>query len=346
MSFKILFARNKSFATILLTVLCMTVLVFVPSLWLYRHSESAQHIEPWAARPINSDIQENLTPQRSREKWPTIPNIAHYVYLLKDKDGDMNLKFEDFLSVYSSFHYFDPETIFIHTDASMETFERVRDPKNKKGKWTRKIFDIPRVTVRYGTAPEYADNGEKIRNLPNRSDFLRAKVVHEHGGIYFDFDIFPLRDFKPLREAGFANVVGLEKYEKVMTGCYMSIKGSELMRVWLKYEHIVYDGGWITHAVELLTKIVRRIHRIPNEVLILERDTWAPSSWELEDASELFSSHPSASPSDPSDFDFDQERALNSSDLESVFESDPHLELWQRDWSATYAIHAFKSEPE
>jgi hypothetical protein len=342
-------ARNRSTAVILAKLGCVTVLFVVLSLRLYRHSEPSPRIQiPPFTPHVDWKIPENLTQHRAKEKekWPTIPNIVHYVHLMKNVQGDMNLKFEDFLSVYSSLHYFDAETIFIHTDASPESLKRARDPNNEKSKWTRKIFDLPRVVVRYGTAPKYADNGVKIKNLPNRSDFLRAKVVYEQGGIYLDFDVFPLRDFKPFREAGFANVVGLEKYEKVNSGCYMSIKGSELMRVWLKYEHIVYDGGWITHAVELLTNIVRRINRIPYEVLILQKDTWAPGSWELGDASELYSSHPSASPSDASEYDFDQERALNSGDLESVFESDLHLESWQKDWSVTYAIHAFKGEPE
>ena len=311
------------------------MVLLLPSVWLLRGSEFNQRLKPWQ---VDWQISE-----RPKKPWPTIPNLVHYAYLMEDVDGDLNLKFEDFLSVYSSLLYFDPETIFIHTDASPQSLARARNPENENSKWTRKILDLPRVVVRYGTAPIYADNGEKIRNLPNRSDFLRAKVVHEFGGIYFDFDVFPLRDFKPFREAGFANVVGLEKYENINTGCYMSVKGSELMRVWLKHEHIVYDGGWITHAVTLLTKIVRRVHRIPYEVLILGKDTWAPISWEVEEASKLYSTHPDAR---PSKLDLDPERELGTGDLESLFEKAPKLEEWQRDWSATYAIHAFKSEPD
>lgn len=354
-----MFVKNRRLAVTYLAVACTALLVIVPSVWLLRGSEFARRIQPWStthfdwqastpakdSRPMALPASVPVT-EHSERKWPVIPNIVHYAYLMEDVDADLKLKFEDFLSVYSSLHYFNPESIFIHTDASPQSLERTRDPENKETKWTRKIFDLPRVVVRYGTAPEYADNGKKIENLPNRSDFLRAKVVYELGGTYFDFDVFPLRDFKPFREAGFANVVGLEKYDNVNSGCYMSIQGSELMKTWLKHEHIVYDGGWITHAVELLTKIVHRVHRIPYEVLVLGEQTWAPTSWELDDARKLFESHPDSNPGKPSEADFDQERELTSSDLESLFEEDQNLEDWQWDWSGTYAIHAFKSEPE
>ena len=105
------------------------------------------------------------------------------------------------------------------------------------------ILNLLGVRIRKETAPEFAGNGVKIHNLQNKSDFVRAKVVYEYGGIYFDWDIHVLRNLKPLREAGFANVVGLEKYGNVATERYMAVKGSELMRLWLKNEHIVYDGG-------------------------------------------------------------------------------------------------------
>src|ERR1700710_948848 len=112
-------ARNRSSAVVLATIGCVTVLFVVLSLRLYRYPESSPQIQiPPFTPHVDWKIPENLTPQRAREKWPTIPNIVHYVYLMKNVHGDMNLKFEDFLSVYSSLHYFDAETIFIHTDAS------------------------------------------------------------------------------------------------------------------------------------------------------------------------------------------------------------------------------------
>jgi hypothetical protein len=116
-------------------------------------------------------------------------------------------------------------------------------------------------------------------------------VVYEHGGIYFDWDVYAIRDLKPLRETGYANVVGLEKYGNVGTACYMSVKGYELMRMWLEKEHIVNDSGWVTHVVTLFNKMSRRLSAIPGEVLILAESAFAPSSRELKDMEYLFGSH-------------------------------------------------------
>ena len=93
----------------------------------------------------------------------------------------------------------------------------------------------------------------------DRESRTQVRLSSSEGGIracgtYFDWDVHSIRDLKPLGEAGFANVVGLEKYGNVGTECYMSVKGSELMRLWLKNERIVFDGGWTHVRLVLSTK--------------------------------------------------------------------------------------------
>jgi hypothetical protein len=142
--------------------------------------------------------------------------------------GDIHFELKHFISIYSASLYLKPDAIYIHTDATDEAIARAKVPGDEADKWTALILNPPGVRISKEIAPEYADNGMKILNLENESDFVRAKVVYEHGGIYFDWDVHAVRDLKPLREAGVANVVGLEKYGNVGTGCYMSVKGSEL----------------------------------------------------------------------------------------------------------------------
>ncbi|KAK9326676.1 hypothetical protein V1520DRAFT_366067 [Lipomyces starkeyi] len=286
--------------------------------------------------------QTQLPPSDGR--LPTIPNIVHYVHLMSDPQGTIQFGLKHFISIYSASLYFDPDVIYIHTDAPDDEVERARSSDEASNKWSRLIFNLPKVVVNNETAPDYADNGEKILNLENKSDFVRAKVVYELGGIYLDWDVHALRDFKPLREAGFANVVGLQKDDLVNSGCYMAIKGSEMMRIWLKYEHIVYDGGWITHAVILLTNLSRKLVMIPHEVLILDRYALAPSSWEQEDAQSLFGSHseahaPHLGPADP------HRPALTTENAEVLWElaRASSREEWENDYSCSYAIHAFKN---
>ncbi|KAK9427431.1 hypothetical protein V1505DRAFT_380172, partial [Lipomyces doorenjongii] len=293
---------------------------------------------------LPSCLATQAQPQPSDGRLPAIPNIVHYVHLMSDPPGRIQFELKHFISIYSASLYFDPDVIYIHTDAPDAEVERAKSSDEASNKWSRLIFNLPKVVVNNETAPDYADNGEEIRNLENKSDFVRAKVVYELGGIYLDWDVHALRDFKPLREAGFANVVGLQKDNLVNSGCYMAIKESEMMRIWLKYEHIVYDGGWITHAVILLTDLSRRLAMIPHEVLILERYALAPSSWEQDDAQSLFGSHfeaqashlGAASPRLP---------GLTTANAEVLWESAraSSREEWENDYSSSYAIHAFKS---
>ncbi|KAK9234285.1 hypothetical protein V1525DRAFT_367154 [Lipomyces kononenkoae] len=283
-------------------------------------------------------------PALSDGRWPTIPNIVHYVHLMSEPQGEIQLELKHFISIYSASLYFNPDVIYIHTDATDSELERAKSSNETLNKWSRLIFNLPKVVVNKETAPDYASNGEKIRNLENKSDFVRAKMVYELGGIYLDWDVHALRDFKPLREAGFANVVGLQLDDLVNSGCYMAIKGSEMMRIWLKYEHIVYDGGWLTHAVILLTDLSRRLVQIPYEVLILDRYALAPSGWWRDDAQALFGSHsqsqaPNLAAADP------HRPPLTTANAEELWEAGraSSREEWEKDYSNSYAIHAFKN---
>jgi hypothetical protein len=233
-------------------------------------------------------------PTPSDGRWPTIPNIVHYVHLMSGPKGTIQFELKHFISIYSASLYFNPDVIYIHTDAPDHEVERAKTSDVASNKWSYLILNLPKVVVNKEIAPDYADNGKKIRNLENKSNFVRAKVVYQLGGIYLDWDVHPLQDFKPLQEAGFANVVGVQKDDLVNSRCYMAIKKSEMIRLWLKYEYIVYDGGWITHAVELLTDLSRSLVLIPYEVLILERYALAPSSWLQDDAQSLFGSYSEA----------------------------------------------------
>ncbi|KAK9236474.1 hypothetical protein V1525DRAFT_346031 [Lipomyces kononenkoae] len=277
-------------------------------------------------------------------RWPAIPNIVHYVHLMSDPEGKIPFELKHFISVYSASLYFNPDCIYIHTDATDYEIQRANSSDEASDKWSRLIFNLPKVVINKEVAPDYAQNGQKILNLENKSDFVRAKVVYDFGGVYLDWDVHALRDFKPLREAGFANVVGLQVDDQVQTGCFLAIKESEMMRIWLKYEHIVYDGGWITHAVILLTHLSRKLVMIPHEVLILDRYAFGPSSWLQDDAQVLFGSHseapaPHLKAADP------HRPALTTADAEELWEEEraSSREAWEKDYSNSYAIHAFKS---
>ncbi|OBT67416.1 hypothetical protein VE03_02980 [Pseudogymnoascus sp. 23342-1-I1] len=279
-----------------------------------------------------------------------IPNKVHYVHMMPDgPSGDIKLGLKHFISVYSALLHLQPDIVYLHTDASYTSIERAKDGPLAlaPNKWAHLILNLPSVIVQRVSAPEIASGtGVAITGLEHKSDFVRAEVVYEYGGMYMDFDVYALRDVKSLRESGFANVLGRQKYGKVNSGCWMSQKGSLLMKMWVEGQHKVYDGRWTTHSNDLLTNLsdpngggglVTRLEgylmpggkEVGNEILILDMAAFAPSSWELEDASALFEEHPRSVVGGISE---NRNGTMNN-----------HTLSWEIDYPSTYVLHAFKA---
>lgn len=270
-----------------------------------------------------------------------IPNRVHFVHIMPDgPDSDIQFKFKHFVAIYSASFYFKPDLIYIHTDASYASIERAQNGpvSNAPNKWTHKILNLPAVVVRRVNAPNVATGtGVSISLLEHKSDFVRAQAVYEHGGIYLDWDAHALRDVKPLRESGFANVVGRQKGGQVNSGVWMSRQGTLLMKLWVEQQHKVYSGAWTAHSNDLLTSlsekngdsslltmIAERLMPQSKEVLILETVAFAPMSWQLKDASKLFMPH--------------------LDDNVGQMKRDGRKPDWEMDYSTTYILHAFKPD--
>lgn len=218
-----------------------------------------------------------------------IPNIVHYVWVLEKADGVLEFQFKHFVSIYSSFLYLQPDSIYIHTNAYDSVILAAKnDPVNL---WTRKIFDIPGVKVRLIDVPTHTRHGVKLEHLEHRSDFVRPGILREFGGVYLDFDVVPIRDMKPLRESGFRHVFGHELHEKVNNGVMLAVKGSHFMDIFDRDQHEAFNGWWIEHSVHQLTRMANAFIAIPNEVLIMERHAFIPDGWDEERHARLFQSH-------------------------------------------------------
>lgn len=271
-----------------------------------------------------------------------IPNRVHFVHIMPDgPDSDIKFKFKHFVAIYSASLYFGPDLIYIHTDASYASVERAQNgPVDAApNKWAHKILNLPTVVVRRVNPPDVATGtGVAINLLEHKSDFVRAKAVYEHGGIYLDWDAHALRDVKPLRESGFANVVGRQKGGQVNSGVWMSRRGTLLMKLWVERQHEVYSGAWTAHSNDLLTSLsekngdsslltvlAERLMPTSKEVLILEQVAFAPMSWQLKDASKLFMPH------------------LND-DMGQMKRDEKKKPDWEVDYSTTYILHAFKPD--
>lgn len=277
-----------------------------------------------------------------------IPNRVHFVHIMPNgPDSDIQFRFKDFIAIYSASHFFGPDLIYIHTDASYASIERAQNGPIYKApsKWAHKILNLPAVVARRVNAPNIATGtGVAIKLLQHKSDFVRAKAVYEHGGMYLDWDAHALRDVRPLREAGFANVVGRQKDGDVNSGVWMSRPGTLLMKLWIEQQHEVYSGAWTAQSNDLLTtlsekngdsglltKISERLVPTSKEVIILETTAFAPMSWKLKDASKLFMPHLN-------------ENTMHLNENTGQMEGDEKKRDWEIDYSTSYILHAFKPD--
>ncbi|KAH8664507.1 hypothetical protein BX600DRAFT_301105 [Xylariales sp. PMI_506] len=337
---------------------CVSASVVLYILYLYLTSPSRIVIPtfPFSAVPEESCGIINTNNPQSRN---SIPQIVHYVWLLKDP-AELTLSFKFFVTAYSSYILWQPERIYIHTDATPEVFVRAQ----KQGTiWTQRILAIPGITPNYVIAPSSTSKGVNIVHMEHKADFLRISALRDYGGIYLDVDAVPLRDVSDLRTSGFANVVGgataltMKHSGYINNGVMMSIPNSTLMEIYYHAAHEFFDGSWATASVYLLTDLATRLSPLPSEVLILHPRAFAPTSWELEDQKRLFSpklpspnstSHSTtitkvedleSSCQDILAWLKDSERGENDVDPTGRLRDD-----WELDLSSSYVLHAFDDE--
>jgi len=134
----------------------------------------------------------------------TIPNLVHYVWILRDS-SEFRLGFKFFVSAYSAHFYWHPDRIYIHTDAAPEVIERA---KNSGTPWTQRVLALPGLTINRVETPQTTRRGVRIEALEHKSDFVRLEALKQFGGVYLDADAMPLRDIADLRNSGFRNVIG------------------------------------------------------------------------------------------------------------------------------------------
>ncbi|KFY50746.1 hypothetical protein V496_09195 [Pseudogymnoascus sp. VKM F-4515 (FW-2607)] len=302
---------------------------------------------------VLSDIESNCTPttlpivstptSQYNASSDTIPNIVHYVWLLNGREH-FSLDFKTFISVYSASVYFQPDTIYIHTDATPAQWDYAKTQGDDYTRWT---LSIPSVTHNRVSTLNHTLSCRRILKIEHKSDFVRTQQLHRYGGVYMDTDVIPLRDVKVLRESGFANVMGIEMRGRINNGLMVGRPGSALLSIFMSEQHRVFDNRWTTHSVELLSTLAYRLQAVPAEVLILGIQAFTPSGWKKSDIEALFTPHTETeevSRGDgslleiPTSFQ-DAADYWNGSEWEGRAE-------WEVDYSGSYAIHAFDGKPE
>jgi hypothetical protein len=275
-----------------------------------------------------------------------IPNLVHYIWLLADP-AVFSLSFKVFVSVYSAHLFLRPDRIYFHTDVPRDLWDR---SKTSGDLWTKRVLNIPGVTPKFIASPRQTTHGVAIDTFGAKSDFIRADALRTHGGIYLDVDAIPLRDIAPLRNAGFANVVGgavalrTKHTGFVNTGVWLSRPHSNLAEIFYNAMDAFYNGVWAI-SVDILTDLAFRLHAIPGEVLIMHPRAFAPASWELEDQVRLFLPH-AGTKANTGVLTEQLPKELRNTCRDALAwlgerEEAGRMESWEMDFSATYILHAF-----
>lgn len=343
------YPQGKSLASNAILRVAAATTVFLVFLWyLLLHDVAVQH-------------QHQHQDPAPTSPQTIIPNIVHFVYILPDDARNFKFEFSHFLSLFAASHHFRPDTILLHTNVPHSGPEILRARNGTAGKWSSLIFSrtlFPTLQINTVPLPTHANNGKSLANMEHKSDFVRVQAVHDHGGVYIDWDVHALRDMRALRESGFKAVAGRQLHGQINSGTFLSVKQGRMISLWREQMHEVYDGGWTTHSNEVVTRVGERLVREPpgDEILILERDAFAPGSWEAKDEEWLFRVHNDTGSNlvtesygqdgqgkgqgkeeeVPVHGGFDEGEAF-----EERWEHPERFPKWEHDWSGTYLLHAF-----
>jgi hypothetical protein len=289
-----------------------------------------------------STVVDFVSPAVKETPVAEIPNIIHYVHILPPaKDGKssvLEFKFRHFLSVYSAYLYVRPDTIYIHTNAGPDIIQQAKESSNQ---WTRAIANLPSVEFHFEEAPTHTSKGLKIVHFANRADFIRTRVVQKMGGIYIDEDIYLIKNLTGLRRSGFQSVVGRQQGGQVCNAMFMAMPGSDLVTAFYDLQDSTFDGGWTTHGVELLTRLVAEFSAREHEVLIMEQSAFFSYSWEEWGVKAIYETHNWDKKNDK--FGLEEPLNFNLTNFIKSFELRP-ASGGRADWRASYAVHGWNSQ--
>ncbi|KAF2629356.1 hypothetical protein BU25DRAFT_465519 [Macroventuria anomochaeta] len=253
-----------------------------------------------------------------------IPSIVHYVYI--KKDADLVIKFP--FIIFASVMYIKPTQIYIHADYN-ET--EIRNASMKGDRWTRAVTNTFPDILRWNGVyvPNFAGSStnQRISAIQHKSDFIRWDTIANIGGIYLDWDVVPLRPLTPLLNAGSLSLAAISTVTQ---------SNSTMARIIVREQHAGFNGAWLSN-LHSMTIIAEHLVTIPNEVLILDRNSLAPTHWFQDSIDKPFMPQPGRPSPEPVFVN-----TTNAMELyENVVLNRRRHADWEIDFSSTYLLHGF-----
>lgn len=106
------------------------------------------------------------------------------------------------------------------------------------------------------------------------ADYLRLKILYEHGGIYFDADVEVLKSFDDLIDNSF--FIGMEALDYIGTGIIAAEPHNPVVKRILEfYDNEIWDVDFFT-IPKVITHIFDNNPEIKSQATIYPMDTFAP----------------------------------------------------------------------
>lgn len=218
----------------------------------------------------------------------TIPNIVHFVHLVRGSDSEpvVEFPFRQFVAIYSAHYHLNPDKIYIHTNLEDHILGAAINASTNP--YVRVLLNIPNIVFNYEYTPLKTTRGKTISELAHRSDFIRTRVLKRWGGLYLDDDAYVVRDLRPLRESGFRAIAGRQQNNQICNAVIMAAPESELISLFYALQDRIFDGGWTTHSVDLLSRLAQDFSGVDGQMLILEREVFYRLGFNKKDLIELY----------------------------------------------------------
>lgn len=220
-----------------------------------------------------------------------IPHRFHFVFGLQPQTEPFHLA--HYLCLESCRRINTPEAIVFHYH---------HEPRGPWWDRIRPYLTLSRIEPEgfVTGSPRYLehDEGRLIRRLgldyAHQSDFLRLKVLIEHGGVYADIDTLFVN---PLPAALYAQPfvigeedpvapLGADRAEpSLCNALLMARPGSGFARAWLARMYEVFDGSWSRHSC---TEAARLRAVMPDDVHVAPSRYFYPFMWTANGLANLF----------------------------------------------------------
>lgn len=255
-----------------------------------------QHPSPTKAFNLPSFPSIGKYTQGKVTETPTIPNIVHFVHLVRGSDSEpvIEFPFRQFVAIYSAHYYLNPDKIYIHTNLEDHILQTAINASTSP--YVRVLLKLPNLIFNFESTPLKTTGKKEITELAHRSDFIRTRVLKKWGGLYLDDDAYVVRDMKPLRDSGFRTIAGRQEDGQVCNAVIMAAPESALISVFYALQDQTFDGGWTTHSVGLLSRLAQEFSGADNEMLILEREVFYRLGFNKEDLIDLYHKYRDDSP--------------------------------------------------